>query len=180
MRIAIVVDGNNIFYVCRRMGFSIDYAKLTNYLEEVFGGQVIIRKFFTGAPDTPNEGQEKFWRRLRAVGYDIIKREIKTITNQEGGHIKEKADVDASIGFMIADLQSGFDILVLLSGDGDYSMIIEELSKRGKRIVIMSTYGVVSSELRDLSHISHSNIQFIDIADIKNEIYHKKMEVANE
>lgn len=175
LRIAVFVDGNNVFHVGKKLGFSIDYGKLSDFLKKKFhknGGEVVIRRFFTGSPENLTENQENFWKKLEEIGYEVIKRDIKEIVDPISRKTIKKADMDATIGFSMADSQREFDLLVLISGDGDYELILKNLAKRGKKIVVISTKGFVASELIDLSRPSHGNIRYIDLASIKDQIFY--------
>ena len=180
MRIAIFVDANNMFYSCRRLGFNVDYRKLTHFLEQKYreySPRIILKRFYTGVPASMPERQASFLETVENMGYEIIKREIKEIINNQSA-IMRKADMDATISFDIRDFFEQYDLLVLLGGDSDYERNLAIIQSRGKEILIISTYASIAKELRQLTY-KMPNVEFIDLEDIYNEVGRDRREVMN-
>jgi uncharacterized LabA/DUF88 family protein len=45
-----------------------------------------------------------------------------------------------------------YDVLVLFSGDGDFTYLIQDIEKKGKRIIVIGTGGFTSYELHQQAH----------------------------
>ena len=56
-RVAIFIDGSNLFYAALQLGIEIDYAKL---LARLTGGSRLLRSFFYTGVDRNNEKQQGF------------------------------------------------------------------------------------------------------------------------
>lgn len=172
LKIAVFVDGNHLFYVMKLLGGALHYLRFSDFIEKKFshiGGHIVIRRFFTGAPKEPHEGQKKFWEKLESFGYEVIKRELKRVTRDDGT-TEDKADMDAIIAYNIADSKNDFDLLVFVAGDSDYAMILDDLAKHGKKVLIISTRGIVSKELVDLTAPKHGNVEYIDLKTIRENV----------
>jgi len=97
------------------------------------------------------------------MGYSIKPVMVKLINTMEG--VKEKANADIRIAldaYMSADL---YDTLVLVSGDGDFTYLLEILKTRGKQIKVISGAHMVAREL-----IEFCGPNFVDFKDIRQEI----------
>lgn len=168
MRIGVFIDGNNMYYLSMRLRDQIDYKKIIAFFSKK--GDVVLKYFFTASPKIPSKSQKAFWDVLRRIGFNIEKRIIKVIETDDGK--KFKGDMDAAIGFAIADLQYHYDALVLFSGDSDYYDIVTSIAERGKTVFIISIAEMAASEFVDTEH---ENIHYIDIRDLMDEIEREKM-----
>lgn len=179
MRIAIFVDGNNVFYACQHLNFSIDYMKLTSWLGSKYeGSSIILRRFYTGIPKEISDRQKDFFDIIgeNGIGYTLITRDLKKIINNDVviGH---KGDMDARIGYDMSEFKNAYDILVYLGGDSDFAEIFKSLAREGKRILIISTKDTVASEIMQLTNPKQTNVEFADLEDISNEVGRGKIRV---
>ena len=74
-RVAIFIDGNNLFHAARSAGVEIDYAKLLNFLR---GESPLLRAFFYTGVDERAERQQGFLLWMRRNGYRVVQKELKT------------------------------------------------------------------------------------------------------
>ena len=68
-RVAIFIDGSNLFYAALQLGIEIDYTKL---LCRLTGGSRLLRSFFYTGVDRNNEKQQGFLLWMRRNGYRVI------------------------------------------------------------------------------------------------------------
>jgi len=101
---------------------------------------------------------------LNHMGYSVIQKPVKHIL-QEDGSYKSKASMDMIMGRDICLGLNNYDMLVLVSGDGDFTCIIEALKNLGKTFKVFSTANVMSRELREFV-----GQNFIELATIREEI----------
>lgn len=72
-RIAIFIDGSNLFYAALQLGIEIDYTKL---LCRLTCGSRLLRSFFYTGVDPTNEKQQGFLLWMRRNGYRVITKEL--------------------------------------------------------------------------------------------------------
>ncbi len=72
-RVAIFIDGSNLFYAALQLGIEIDYTKLLLCLTD---GSRLLRAFFYTGVDRTNEKQQGFLLWMRRNGYRVISKEL--------------------------------------------------------------------------------------------------------
>jgi uncharacterized LabA/DUF88 family protein len=164
MRISIFVDGSNFFYAQKnKLGWWIDIAKLMDFIATK--GQVVDAFYYVGTdPDPEKTGMDGFSKVLTNVGYALVTKPLKTII-QDDGTLKQKANLDIEIVLDMFNTIDNYDMAVLISGDGDFERSLQMLRARGKRFLVMSTYGLVARELREVA-----GMHYIDFEDIREQI----------
>jgi len=119
--IAIFVDVQNIYYTTRdtyRRQF--DYQKLWNRVSA--GGEIVSAIAY--ATDRGDDRQLKFQNALKEIGFTI---KLKPVIRRRDG--SSKADWDVGITIDVLEMAGDVDIVVLLSGDGDFDMLLEKIRK---------------------------------------------------
>ncbi len=134
--VGVFVDVSNLFYSAKSAGVEVNYCRL---LEHAVAGRDLIRACaYTGVdPDNPN--QRKFIDFLRANGYKVV---CKDIHKYEGGRIKANLDIEMAVDIML--LSENLDVVVLVSGDGDFVRLIEAVQSKGVRCEVIS-FGISTS-----------------------------------
>src|SRR5829696_6961546 len=134
--IGVFVDVSNLFYSAKSAGVEVNYCRL---LEYAVGGRDLIRACaYTGVdPDNPN--QRRFIDFLKANGYKVISKDIH---KYEGGRIKANLDIEMAVDIML--LSENLDVVVIVSGDGDFVRLVEAVQLKGVRCEIIS-FGISTS-----------------------------------
>lgn len=134
--VGVFVDVSNLFYSAKSAGVEVNYCRL---LDAALAGRDLIRACaYTGVdPDNPN--QRKFIDFLRANGYKVI---CKDIHKYEGGRIKANLDIEMAVDIML--LSENLDVVVLVSGDGDFVRLLEAVQLKGVRCEVIS-FGISTS-----------------------------------
>jgi len=139
-RVAVFVDVQNIYYTTKQaFGRSFDYRKLWVDLE--FMGDIVLANAY--AIESNNLGQQKFQSALRSIGFDV---KLKPYIQRRDG--SAKGDWDVGITLDVIDAAPSVDIIALLSGDGDYSLLLEKI--RIDHSVTTHVYGVKQLTARGL------------------------------
>jgi uncharacterized LabA/DUF88 family protein len=134
--VGVFVDVSNLFYSAKSAGVEVNYCRLLDCA--VAGRDLIRASAYTGVdPDNPN--QRKFIDFLRANGYKVI---CKDIHKYEGGRIKANLDIEMAVDIML--LSENLDVVVLVSGDGDFVRLLEAVQLRGVRCEVIS-FGISTS-----------------------------------
>src|SRR6476619_375739 len=136
--VGVFVDVSNLFYSAKSAGVEVNYCRL---LEHAVAGRDLIRACaYTGVdPDNPN--QRKFIDFLRANGYKVV---CKDIHKYEGGRIKANLDIEMAVDIML--ISENLDVVVIVSGDGDFVRLVEAVRLRGVRCEVIS-FGISTSNV---------------------------------
>jgi uncharacterized LabA/DUF88 family protein len=155
-RVAIFIDGCNLFYAALQLGIEIDYTKLLSHLT---AGSRLLRAFFYTGVDPTNEKQQSFLLWMRRHGYRVITKEL--IQFPDGSR---KADLDVEIVVDMMALVGYYDTAVLVSGDGDLAYGVNAVSYKGVRVEVVGLRSMTSDSLIDVAD------SYIDINTIKEDI----------
>lgn len=147
-RVAIFIDGSNMFYAQRALGWRIDWAKVLTFFskdKELYNG------FYYAAENEGEYAQESFLRALTYMGYIVRRRPLKSILDQETGLTLYKANLDVDIVVDMLATMNQYDVAILMSGDGDFERAFEFLRSRGKEVHCVSIRSMISFELLNAS-----------------------------
>lgn len=134
--VGVFVDVSNLFYSAKSAGVEVNYCRL---LEHAVAGRDLIRASAYTGVDPENPNQRKFIDFLKANGYKII---CKDIHKYESGRIKANLDIEMAVDIML--LSENLDVVVLVSGDGDFVRLIEAVQMKGVRCEVIG-FGISTS-----------------------------------
>jgi len=152
--VAMFVDVANLYYGARDQGVDLDY---TAMLARATTDRDLIRAYAYTGLDPDNENQLKFIDFLRAHGYSVV---TKNVRSAEG---RMKANLDIELVVDLMKLAPRMDIAVIASGDGDFAVAIKALQEKGVRCEVMGFKANTSS---DLFAVADSFIDITKIAGI--------------
>jgi uncharacterized LabA/DUF88 family protein len=133
-KIAIFADVQNIYYTTRdAYGRQFNYRKLWQRLSNE--GQIVSATAY--ATHRNDDGQLKFQDALKHIGFTV---KLKPYIQRSDG--SAKGDWDVGITIDVMDVARNVDTVVLLSGDGDFDLLLEKISKDYG--VCTEVYGVPS------------------------------------
>ncbi|MEN9250300.1 MAG: NYN domain-containing protein [Gloeomargarita sp. GXS_bins_116] len=155
-RIAIFIDGSNLFYAALQLGIEIDYSKLLCYLT---AGSRLLRAFFYTGVDPTNEKQQGFLLWMRRNGYRVVCKELVQLPDGS-----KKANLDVEIAVDMLSLVGSYDTAILVSGDGDLAYAVDAVSYRGVRVEVVSLRSMTSDNLINVAD------RYIDLETIRDEI----------
>ncbi len=159
-RVAIFIDGANLFYAAMQLNLEIDYAKLLRCLTK---DRQLIRAYFYTACDSGNEKQQGFLLWMSRNGYRVITKEL--IQFPDGS---KKANLDIEIAVDMLTLARHCDTIVLLSGDGDLAYAVNSIAYQGVQVEVVSLSSMTSDSLINVVD------SYTDLVEIKGEIQRKK------
>jgi len=120
-KIAVFVDVQNIYYTTKQAyKKSFNYREFWKQLNTI--GEVSLANAY--AIESVDDGQKRFQTALRAIGFDV---KLKPFIQRQDG--SAKGDWDVGITIDVLDAAPDFDIIVLLSGDGDFSLLLDKVSQ---------------------------------------------------
>jgi len=138
-KVAIFVDVQNVYYTSRQTyGKNFDYNKF--WLKATDGREVV--KAVAYAIERGDEKQYQFQNILRAIGFEV---KLKPFIQRADGSAKGDWDVGITIDAM--EGADSADVVVLVSGDGDYDLLADKIRGKGKRVEV---YGVAQLTAKSL------------------------------
>lgn len=151
-KVVLLVDVQNVYYTTRQaFGRNFDYNRF--WSRATAGRQVI--KAIAYAIDRGDRKQQEFQNILRAIGFEV---KLKPFIQRADG--SAKGDWDVGIAIDALEYSDSADTVVLVSGDGDFDLLVNKLRiDKGKYVEV---YGV--SALTSASLVNAAS-RFIPIAD---------------
>ena len=162
-RVAIFIDGLNLFHAALQLGIEIDYVKLLCRLTKT---SRLLRAFFYTGMDSGNEKQQGFLLWMRRNGYRVVTKDMSVIVDNY-----KKPNLNVEIAVDMITLAPYYDTAVLVSGDGDLSYAVNAVSSVGARVEVIGLQTTTSdSETRPRNHLIDVADEFIDFDSIKQHI----------
>jgi uncharacterized LabA/DUF88 family protein len=165
-KIALFIDGANLYATAKALGFDIDYKRL---LREFQSRGYLVRAFYYTAviEDQEYSSIRPLIDWLDYNGYTVVTKATKEFVDQTGRR-KVKGNMDIELAVDAMELSGHIDQMVLFSGDGDFRSLVEAMQRRGVRVVVVSTVStqppMVADELRRQAD------QFVDIVELQSKI----------
>src|ERR1700743_409460 len=165
-RLALFIDGANLYSAAKSLGFDIDYKKL---LAEFRSRGVLVRAYYYTAlvEDQDYSPIRPLVDWLGYNGYSLVTKTAREYTDAQGRK-RWRGDMDIEIACDMLDLAAHLDHVVLFSGDGDFRRLVEAVQQKGVRVTVVSTLRsqppMVADELRRQAD------HFIDLADLSDLI----------
>jgi uncharacterized LabA/DUF88 family protein len=159
-RVAVFIDGANLFYAAMQLNLEVDYAKLLRCLVK---NRNLVRAYFYSACDSTNEKQQGFLLWMSRNGYRVVSKEL--IQFPDGS---KKANLDVEIAVDMLTLARYCDTVVLLSGDGDLAYAVNSVAYKGVQVEVVSLTSMTSDTLINVAD------SFTDLEEIREEIQRKK------
>ncbi|WP_274424265.1 LabA-like NYN domain-containing protein [Chelativorans sp. YIM 93263] len=165
-KIAMFIDGANLYATSRSLGFDIDYRKLlASFQEKAY----LLRAYYYTAlvEDQEYSSIRPLIDWLDYNGYKVVTKPAKEFTDSSGRR-KIKGNMDIELTIDALELIEVVDHYVIFSGDGDFRTLVETLQRKGRKVSIVSTIQsqppMISDELRRQAD------NFIDLASLQSEI----------
>lgn len=155
-RVALFVDVQNMYYSAKNI-----YNKKVNFgeiMKQAVSGRKLIRAIaYVIRADV--EPEETFYEALKKQGYEVKAKDLQVFF---GG--AKKGDWDVGIAMDVMRIAPKVDVIVLVSGDGDFKDLIEHVKSLGCRAEIMAFKKTASSRLTEESD------RFVDLDQMKSKL----------
>ncbi|WP_419904120.1 NYN domain-containing protein [Kiloniella sp.] len=168
-RVALFIDGSNLYATARALGFDIDYKRLLSLFAEQCK---LIRAYYYTAliEDQEYSPIRPLVDWLDYNGYNMITKPAKEFTDATGRR-KVKGNMDIELAIDVMEMSDNLEHIVLFSGDGDFRRLIEAVQRKGVRVTVVSTVrsqpSMIADELRRQADV------FLDLVELKGEIGRK-------
>ena len=149
-RLALFIDGSNLYAAAKALGFDIDYKLLR--AEFMRRGKLLRAFYYTALLENDEYSPIRplvDW--LHYNGFHMVTKPAKEYTDTMGRR-KVKGNMDIELTVDAMELAPHVDHVVLFSGDGDFKPLLEALQRKGVRVSVVSTIRsqppMISDELR--------------------------------
>ncbi|RMH41968.1 MAG: NYN domain-containing protein [Alphaproteobacteria bacterium] len=149
-RLALFIDGSNLYASAKALGFDIDYRLLRN--EFMRRGKLVRAFYYTALLETDEYSPIRplvDW--LHYNGFAMRTKPAREFTDSQGRR-KVKGNMEVELTVDALELAPYLEHAVLFSGDGDYKPLIEALQRKGVRVSVVSTIRsstpMIADELR--------------------------------
>ncbi|MBX9759294.1 MAG: NYN domain-containing protein [Beijerinckiaceae bacterium] len=165
-RIALFIDGANLYATAKSLGFDIDYKRL---LKEFHSRGRLIRAFYYTAlvEDQEYSSIRPLIDWLDYNGYAVVTKPTKEFVDSLGRR-KVKGNMDIELAVDAMEMAERIDHMVLFSGDGDFRCLVEAVQRKGVRVSVVSTITthppMVADELRRQAD------EFVDLLNLSQKI----------
>ncbi len=165
-RLALFIDGSNLYAAAKALGFDIDYKLLRQ--EFMRRGKLIRAFYYTALLENDDYSPIRplvDW--LHYNGFSMVTKPAKEYTDSQGRR-KVKGNMDIELTVDAMELAPRMDHAVLFSGDGDFRPLVESLQRQGVRVSVVSTIRsqppMIADELRRQAD------NFIELDDLREVI----------
>lgn len=149
-RVALFIDGANLYATGKALGFDIDYKRLlTQFQTEAY----LLRAYYYTAL-----AEEQEYSSIRPLidwlaynGYSVVTKAAKEFFDASGRR-KVKGNMDIELAVDAMEIADKVDHIVLFSGDGDFRSLVEAVQRKGVKVTVVSTLStqppMIADELR--------------------------------
>jgi len=165
-KIALFIDGANLYATAKTLGFDIDYKRLLREFQS--RGTLLRASYYTAIiEDQEFSSIRPLIDWLDYNGFTVVTKATKEFIDASGRR-KVKGNMDIELAVDAIELAEQIDQMVLFSGDGDFRSLVEAMQRRGVRVTVVSTISsqppMIADELRRQADV------FTDLAELQSKI----------
>ncbi|MEQ8484234.1 MAG: NYN domain-containing protein [Pseudomonadales bacterium] len=165
-RLALFIDGSNLYAAAKALNFDIDYKLLRK--EFMQRGKLLRAFYYTALLENDDYSPIRplvDW--LHYNGFMMVTKPAKEFIDSQGRR-KVKGNMDIELAVHAMEIADRVDHIVLFSGDGDFRPLVEALQRKGCRVSVVSTIRsqppMISDDLRRQAD------NFIELDELKDVI----------
>lgn len=136
-RVQIFIDGSNFYHGLKNEcgKTTLDYLQFSKLLAH--GRKLIRLNYYTSTVDSTRDsakamGQQRFLDALRHVPYITIKH--RPLNYRKGIPFEKSVDILMATDMLTGALRDCYDTAILVSGDGDFVPVLDEIKRAGKQV----------------------------------------------
>jgi uncharacterized LabA/DUF88 family protein len=171
-RVALFIDGANLYSASRNLGFDVDYRNLLEYFRKQC--RVVRAYYYSAVLETEDYSPLKpltDW--LAYNGYSLVTKPAKEFTDSTGRRrVKGSMDIEVAVDMM--EMAPHLDHIVLFSGDADFRRAVEAVQRKGVRVSVVSSIRTSPPMVAD--DLRRQADQFLELADIAPEFTRRQTE----
>ncbi len=162
-RIALFIDGANLYATAKALGFDIDYRRL---LKDYQSRGYLVRAFYYTAlvEDQEYSSIRPLIDWLDYNGFAVVTKPVKEFTDATGRR-KVKGNMDIELAVDAMELAPYINHMVLFSGDGDFRSLVEAMQRKGVKVSVVSTVTTQPPMVAD--DLRRQADEFIDLVNLQ-------------
>ena len=165
-KVSIFFDMSNLYFAARDLGIKIDYTRLLEFLTH---GRRLHRAYAYMAVSPDDNGAIPFLTWLRRNHFRVITKPIKRFSDGT-----TKGDLDMELAVDLLSQAPYIDVAIIVSGDGDFTYLVDRAQRLGLRVEIASTPRYTAIELMEIAD------EFIDLeANMQAFVFDRAAQPAN-
>lgn len=142
-RVGVFIDTQNMYYSARYLfGRRVNFG---NIVEDAVAGRKLIRAV-AYVVSTKTQDETPFFEALKKLGIELREKELMEYLSGQ-----KKADWDVGLAIDVVRMLDMLDVVVLVTGDGDFVPLIDFAKSRGRIVEVMGFRETTSSKLVDAS-----------------------------
>jgi uncharacterized LabA/DUF88 family protein len=161
-RIALFIDGANLYSAAKGLNIDLDFKKL---LDEFQKRGVLVRAYYYTAivEDQDYSPIRPLVDWLDYNGFTVVTKPAKEYTDANGRK-RHRGDMDVDLAVDMMEMSAHADHMVLFSGDSDFRRLVEAVQRRGVRVTVVSS--VKTSPPMASDELRRQADAFVDLADL--------------
>jgi uncharacterized LabA/DUF88 family protein len=165
-KIALFIDGANLYAAAKSLGFDIDYKRLLQEFQTK--GYLLRAYYYTAlAEDQEYSSIRPLIDWLDYNGYTVVTKPTKEFVDSSGRR-KIKGNMDIELAVNAMEMAEAVDHLVLFSGDGDFRSLVEAIQRKGRKVTVVSTLSTQPPMIAD--ELRRQADHFVDLATLKGAV----------
>ncbi len=158
-RVGIFIDIQNLYHSAKNLyGARVNYGEL---IKQLTAGRRLVRVLAYVVKSDPETGEESFFEALEKTGIELRSKDIQVFSSGV-----KKADWDVGLTVDAIRMASMFDVVILVSGDGDFVPLVHYLQWGLGRGVEVAAFGRTSS-----SRLKEIADNFVDLDNLPRVIF---------
>lgn len=145
-RVAVFIDGTNIFHCAKQLGFEVDYDFLLQHLLKQTKDPQLVRAFYYTGIDESAERQRGFLHWMRRNGFRVITKPLKV--DKDG---IRRASMEVELVTDLMEFVDKVDTLILVTGNEDFAYPLQALLRKSVKVVVAGFKNSTSNKILDLA-----------------------------
>jgi uncharacterized LabA/DUF88 family protein len=165
-KMALFIDGANLYATAKSLGFDIDYRRLLAEFQSK--GYLLRAYYYTAlAEDQEYSSIRPLIDWLDYNGYTVITKPTKEFVDASGRR-KVKGNMDIELAVHVMEIVEHFDHLILFSGDGDFRSLVEAVQRKGRKVTVVSTLTTQPPMIAD--ELRRQADYFVDLSTLQSKV----------
>lgn len=163
-KLAIFIDGQNLHYTAKGLGFTIDYKR---FLAEFKTRGVLVRAYYYTIIAEEFQTTRPLLDWLDYNGFAVRTQSVKGFNDDEGRR-KFKRNIGIELAVDALEIAKHVDHLILCSGDGDFCSLVAAIQNLGPRVTVVSSMRTKPAMIAD--ELRRQADTFLELDDLKVSI----------
>lgn len=160
-KLAILIDGQNLHYTAKGLGFTIDYKR---FLAEFKTRGVLVRAYYYTIIAEEFQTTRPLLDWLDYNGFTVRTQSVREFNDDEGRR-KFKRTIGIELAVDALEIAKHVDHLILCSGDGDFCSLVAAIQRLGPRVTVVSSMRTKPAMIAD--ELRRQADTFLELDDLK-------------